>query len=99
MGGHRSFQGAGGAQAAGRVGAGARGPSPEERKFTPHITLARTAGARPAAVAAWLQDRGGFRLPAFAVGGFSLMSSRLGGAAPVYREEVRYPFGREAFAP
>lgn len=75
------------------------GLPPEERKFTPHITLARTAGARPAAVAAWLEDRGAFRLPAFAVDGFSLMSSRLGGEAPVYREEVRYPFGGEAFAP
>ncbi len=75
------------------------GLPPEERKFTPHITLARTAGARPAAVAAWLEDRGAFRLPGFAVEGFSLMSSRLGGEAPVYREEVRYPFGGEAFAP
>lgn len=75
------------------------GLPPEERKFTPHITLARTAGARAPAVAAWLEDRGAFRLPAFAVDGFSLLSSRLGGAAPVYREEVRYPFGGEAFAP
>ena len=71
----------------------------EERKFSPHITLARTAGARPAAIAAWLEDRGAFALPPFAVDGFSLMSSRLGGEAPVYREEVRYPFGGEAFAP
>ena len=75
------------------------GLPPEERKFTPHVTLARTAGARPAAVAAWLEDRGAFRLPGFAVESFSLMSSRLGGEAPVYREEVRYPFGGEAFAP
>ena len=75
------------------------GLPPEERKFTPHITVARTAGARPAAVAAWLEDRGAFRLPGFAVESFSLMSSRLGGEAPVYREEVRYPFGGEAFAP
>ncbi len=75
------------------------GLPPEERKFAPHVTLARTAGARPGAVAAWLEDRGAFRLPAFPVEGFSLMSSRLGGEAPVYREEVRYPFGGEAFAP
>ncbi len=75
------------------------GLPPEERKFMPHITLGRTAGARPAAVAAWLEERGAFRLPAFAADGFSLMSSRLGGAAPAYREEVRYPFGGEAFAP
>ena len=75
------------------------GLPPEERKFTPHVTLARTAGARPAAVAAWLADHGAFHLPAFPVRGFSLMSSRLGGEAPVYREEIRYPFGEEAFAP
>ena len=75
------------------------GLPPEERKYAPHVTLARTAGARPGAVAAWLEDRGAFRLPAFPVEGFSLMSSRLGGEAPVYREEVRYPFGGEAFAP
>ena len=75
------------------------GLPPEERKFTPHVTLGRTAGARPAAVAAWLGDRGAFHLSAIAVEDFSLMSSRLGGAAPVYREEVRYPFGGEAFAP
>ena len=75
------------------------GLAPEERKFTPHVTLGRTAGARPAAVAAWLEERGAFRLPAFAVEDFSLMSSRLGGTAPTYREEVRYPFGGEAFAP
>lgn len=71
----------------------------EERKFVPHITLARTSGARPAAVAAWMEERGAFGLPPFPVDGFSLMSSRLGGEAPVYREEVRYPFGGEAFAP
>ncbi len=75
------------------------GLPPEERKYAPHVTLARTAGARPAVVAAWLEDRGAFHLPPFAVEGFSLMSSRLGGEAPVYREEVRYPFGGEAFAP
>ena len=75
------------------------GLPPEARKFTPHVTLARTAGAHPTAVAAWLGDRGAFRLPAFPVEGFSLMSSRLGGPAPVYREEVCYPFGGEAFAP
>ncbi len=75
------------------------GLPPEGRKYTPHVTLARTAGARPAAIAAWLGSHGAFRIPPFAVEGFSLMSSRLGGAAPVYREEVRYPFGGEAFAP
>ncbi len=75
------------------------GLPPEERKFTPHITLARTFGARTGAVAAWLEEHGGVHLPAFPVTGFSLMSSRLGGSVPAYREKVRYPFGGEAFAP
>ena len=75
------------------------GLAPESRKFAPHVTLARMKAARPNAVADWLQSRAGFRAPDFAVEGFSLMSSRLGGAQPVYREEVRYPFGGEAFQP
>ena len=70
------------------------------RKYTPHVTLARLRQAASAsAVAAYIGDRGGFRTEQWRVGGFSLVSSVLGGEASVYTEEVRFPFGAEAFAP
>lgn len=64
-------------------------------KFVPHVTLARfspaEADAARAAVA-WSLRIGGERdLGSFKVGGFSLFSSRLKAAGPVYREEADYP--------
>ena len=70
------------------------------RKYTPHVTLARPRRAVSApAVAAYIGDRGGFRTEHWRVGGFSLVSSVLGGEESFHTEEVRFPFGEEAFAP
>ena len=73
---------------------------PARRKYTPHVTLARRRQAVSAsAVAAYIGDRGGFRTERWRVGGFSLVSSELGAEASVYTEEIRFPFGAEAFVP
>lgn len=72
----------------------------DPRKYTPHVTLARLPQAMSASrVAAYMGDRGGFRTEPWRVGGFSLVSSLPGGEASVHREDVRFPFGAEAYAP
>lgn len=65
------------------------GHAPEGRKFTPHITIARTKGASGRAVAQWLDLRGGFRAGPFAVERFVLFSSKAStGGGPYLVEEA-----------
>jgi len=63
----------------------------EQRKFTPHVTLARLRGATARDVADYLSLRGGFSAGPFAVDRFVLFSSRnsVGGGPYVIEEE--YP--------
>lgn len=67
------------------------GVSPDPRKFTPHVTLARLRGTSPAAVANYISLRGGFFVPAFKVGHFVLMSSRdsVGGGPYIVEHSYR----------
>ncbi|WP_028033740.1 RNA 2',3'-cyclic phosphodiesterase [Chelativorans sp. J32] len=60
----------------------------EQRKFTPHVTLARLKNASPHAVASYLSARGNFAAAPFRVGRFVLMSSResVGGGPYVVEE-------------
>ncbi len=67
------------------------GLTPERRKFTPHVTLARLRGAPPADVAAYLALRGGFRTAPFPVGRFVLLSSRASRGGGPYVVEDAYP--------
>jgi 2'-5' RNA ligase len=63
----------------------------EERKFSPHITIARLKEMRPSRVEAWLADHGGFRSPPFTVDRFALFSSFLKPEGALYIEEASYP--------
>lgn len=65
------------------------GLEPEGRKFTPHVTIARTKGARAADVAQWLNLRGGFAAGPFIADRFVLFSSKTSvGGGPYLVEEA-----------
>jgi 2'-5' RNA ligase len=69
------------------------GFDPEQRKFRPHITLARLKGAAPERVGAFLADHGLYAEPPFPVDGFTLFSSHLAHTGAIYTPEIRYPLG------
>lgn len=75
----------------GRVEAAAQraGQPAETRKFMAHVTLARLNGGGDR-LGRFLASNGLFRAGPFAVTGFSLMRSRLGGGDPIYDEISRY---------
>ena len=62
-----------------------------ERKFSPHITIARLKEMRPNRVEAWVADHGGFRSPPFTADRFALFSSFLKSDGALYIEEASYP--------
>jgi 2'-5' RNA ligase len=63
----------------------------EERRFSPHVTLARLQDAPLARVSAFLAQNALFRAGPFAVEHFTLFSSHRRAAAPIYRAEAEYP--------
>lgn len=64
------------------------GFEPEGRKYTPHITIARTKGAQGRDVAQWLDLRAGFRAGPFVADSFVLFSSKAStGGGPYIVEE------------
>jgi len=67
------------------------GLEPENRKFTPHITIARLRDARPQRVEAWAMEHGGFRTAPFQADRFVLYASFLKSGGAVYIEEASYP--------
>lgn len=67
------------------------GLAAEERKFSPHITIARLKEMRPNRVEAWVADHAGFRSPPFTVDRFALFSSFLKPEGALYIEETSYP--------
>lgn len=69
------------------------GIPPEQRKFTPHITLARLRDASSGAVAAYLAARGFFSSRRFEAKRFVLFSSRASTGGGPYVVEAAYPFG------
>lgn len=60
------------------------GLPPEERRFSPHVTLARLKEPQPERVARFVEERAAFRSEPIPVRGFTLFESRLGGGGPVY---------------
>jgi 2'-5' RNA ligase len=62
-----------------------------ERKFTPHVTLARLRQSSSQDVADYLAPRGDFRAGPFAVTRFVLLSSRESVGGGPYVEEAVYP--------
>ncbi len=67
------------------------GLEPDNRKFSPHVTLARLQQTPAAKVGKYLQNSGLFRSMPYLVDQFSLYSSVLGRAGASHRIEQRYP--------
>ena len=67
------------------------GLAAEERKFTPHVTLARLRGTPRGRLEDFVGGHTGFRTSYFHVEKFSLYSSFLASSGPIYRPEVDYP--------
>jgi 2'-5' RNA ligase len=67
------------------------GLAPEQRKFTPHITLARLKNATPQRIGSYLSANGDFAYPPIEVDHFTLFSSILGQSGPTYHVEHHYP--------
>lgn len=68
-----------------------QGLAAEERKFHPHVTLARLRGAPPDRIGRFLEANGLLMSPPFQVGDFVLYESIRGRDGAVYRELHRYP--------
>ncbi|MFK0334461.1 RNA 2',3'-cyclic phosphodiesterase [Rhizobium sp. 2MFCol3.1] len=75
------------------------GLSPDPRKFTPHVTLARLKSSRVDDVVHYLAGRGNFQTASFTVPRFVLLSSRDSvGGGPYLTEEV-FPLREALSAP
>lgn len=72
------------------------GHAAEERKFTPHVTLARLRNSPREKVMEYVAQHSLYSSGAFEVKGFALFSSRLGSAGAVYNVERGYPLVRRA---
>jgi 2'-5' RNA ligase len=66
------------------------GLEPERRRFTPHVTLARTERAEIPKLISFVQTHSLFRLPPVTIEHFCLFSSFLGKEAAHYVPEVEY---------
>jgi len=66
------------------------GIAPEQRAYTPHITLARLKRSS-GSVRNLLEQSGGLNSPLFAVDGFALYESKLTPEGAVYSAVERYP--------
>ena len=67
------------------------GLEPEDRKFMPHITLARLKGANVDMVDRYCAERSYLTVPSFAVNEFTLYSSFLSQSGAIYTPEADYP--------
>jgi RNA 2',3'-cyclic 3'-phosphodiesterase len=67
------------------------GLPPEQRKYAPHITLARLRDSSAHQVAQYLASRAPFRSPPFPVSRFVLFSSRASTGGGPYVVEAAYP--------
>lgn len=63
----------------------------EQRKYTPHVTMARFKHPDAGAVARFMQEHNLFRSAPFAVDEFVLFESKLRDDGPQYLELARYP--------
>ncbi len=74
------------------------GQPPEQRRFKPHVTLARLSGETGHHLANFLAEHGDFRAPPFEVAAFHLYESRLTRHGAMYRALRRYALDRPAGA-
>jgi 2'-5' RNA ligase len=75
------------------------GLPPEQRKFTPHVTLARLSNAPAQRILAFREAHALFRAGPFPIGEFTLYSSHPGKGHAVYREEATYPLSSSFSVP
>ncbi|HEX4890292.1 MAG TPA: RNA 2',3'-cyclic phosphodiesterase [Alphaproteobacteria bacterium] len=68
-------------------------PPPEERRYVPHVTLARLRNPPRDRLAAFIAAHNILALPAFRVENFALMSSHRSAAGASYQIEALYPCG------
>ncbi|HET9793656.1 MAG TPA: RNA 2',3'-cyclic phosphodiesterase [Thermoanaerobaculia bacterium] len=68
--------------------------APDEKRFSPHLTLARLDGTRGSAVREWIARREAFSTAPWSVPSFSLYASSLTPSGAVHRELGSYPLGR-----
>jgi 2'-5' RNA ligase len=66
------------------------GLAPEEKRFRPHITLARLKDVPQPRLQAFVAGHNLFK-DSVTIEGFTLFSSTLGSGDPIYREEAAYP--------
>jgi len=69
---------------------------PEERRWRPHVTLARCAGVHLRRAQAFLAHHALFRAGPFAVEHFTLFSSLRHAGGPIYTAEADYALARTA---
>ena len=70
----------------------ALGVEAETRAYHPHVTIARTARAKPGAVKQFVRDNRNFETAPFKVEGFTLFSSKLSSEGAQYTEEAFFSF-------
>lgn len=66
------------------------GIEPEERRYSPHVTLARLKGTVEARLQAYLTEHALFRAEPFAVDQFSLVASYLTKSGAIYEDQADY---------
>lgn len=67
------------------------GIAPDDRKFTPHVTLARLKGTPPPRLASYVQTHNLFRAGPFPVTEFALFRSFLSQDGAIHRIEAEFP--------
>lgn len=70
------------------------GCTPDPRKFSPHITLARLKAPQKDKLTEFLSRNALYRAEAFEVTEFTLFSSQLSPSGSIYRPEAGYPLRR-----
>lgn len=73
------------------------GLGPDDRKFMPHVTLARLKGASAESVDRYCAERADYRSRVFTIDQFTLYSSFLSHTGAIYTPEADYPL-RTLFA-
>lgn len=66
---------------------------PEERRYTPHVTLARLKGTSESRLQTYLSEHALYRAPPFSVDHFSLIASYLTKSGAIYEDQADYRLG------
>ncbi len=70
------------------------GLAPDDRRYAPHVTLARLKMVPEGRLEAWLGERALFRAEPFAVERFSLIASYLTKSGAIYEDQADYALGK-----